>query len=264
MRRVLHLVAICAATAFAAVASQAAPPPTCTPTSLARVRARANELSRARQLQQAIRILSAARDACPLAESDTGESGAEAYGWLVTDLARAELAAGNLQACLARSKPELVPSIGHLAAALADPDTSPVLRALARVGERCEAAVERRYAFLEPDACFGDACPRLAPRAAPAASVESRCPALELSGAKGTRVTELGATAGPLVDTGYCCGLALVSAGVRDGTRFVRVRSEGAVSSCDDGEAKAVLDAVYALEGERRLRLISDLSYQLE
>jgi hypothetical protein len=183
----------------------------------------------------------------------------------VSDLARLELAVGDLGACLKVSQPELVPSPGHLAAELADPDTSPALRSLREVGKRCRAALEKRYAFLHAKACFGARCPRLVQAANPhEASSPVACPHVELTAARGAAAVELGATAGPLVDDGFCCGLARVRAGVQSGARFLRVRSDGAVSSCDGGEAKSVLDAVYVLEDDNRLRLVADYSYALE
>ena len=151
------------------------------------------------------------------------------------------------------------------------PRRSPILKrrrfcaGSSKSGKRCETAIEQRYAFLAANACFGATCPHLKTQAsgqtdAPAAA----CPHIELSATKGAGATELAASAGPLVDASDCCGLAEVRAGVRAGTRWLRVRSGGAVSSCDGGEAKSVLDAVYRLEALNRLELMADFSYALE
>ncbi len=264
MRRVTHLIGLCAATALASGASNATPPATCTQAAFAGARTRARDHAQRKEFGQAIRILSALRDSCPLLENDTDDAVVDAYGRLVGDLARMQFAAGDLRACLAVSQPELVPSPGHLAAALADPDTSPLLRALEQIGKRCETAIDQRYAFLASNACFGTVCPRLkVHESRQTDALDAACPHVELSAAKGA-ATELTASAGPLVDTSDCCGLSELRAGVRAGTRWLRVRSDGAVSSCDGGEAKSALDAVYRLEAGNRLELVSDFSYALE
>jgi hypothetical protein len=250
--------------ALASGASSAAPPVACTSAAFAGARARARDHAKRKEFAQAIRILGAVRDACPLLEHETDDGVIDAYARLVGDLARAEFAAGDLGACLSVSKPELVPSPGHLAAALADPETSPLLRELDQIGKRCEKALDQRYAFLATNACFGAACPRLVqPVSGQADAPTTACLRVELSASKSTPATELTASAGPLVDTGYCCGLAEVRAGVRAGARLLRVRSNGAVSSCDGGEAQSVLDAVYRVEAGQRLALVSDFSYAL-
>jgi hypothetical protein len=61
---------------------------------------------------------------------------------------------------------------------------------------------------------------------------------------------ELTAAAGPLTDSGFCCGLETITTTTRDGERYLRVGGD-MVRVCGGGTASESPDAIYRIAGDR-------------
>lgn len=203
---------------------------------------------------------------CSIEWNDVATGRPDLVGMRATiDFARALHDAGYPAACRAELSNLLTPypggldSLEHSATGVGDSVAALGGRAR-RLDATCAAGLERQLADFRPVGCGGartTSCYELG------ADDGDPSPCGEVAWVDSTgSETTLHATAGPLVDPSFCCGLDAVATATRAGTRFLRIGSAGIARVCGGGTAARALDAIYAIHG-RGLSLVVDYSLAL-
>lgn len=240
MTRVVHLfVVLTVATALARDGK-----PACTAPQFTRARDRFKHAYDAKDFAAALKVYEDLAASCELARDG------EAYYWVQSDTALAQLKAGHALACLATLTPLLEPMHGYQGAGI-DPE-SPVARALEFNASLCAKAEAERFADFSRQPCqlpqgkkrvrasvaLVEGCLMLL-EPAPGAT----CPVLKLVRKAGEAGVPLSLQEGPLADVDSCCTLSRLAV---KGAQ-VRVESSGPRHPCTGGTAVSDNSATYRL-----------------